>query len=324
MTTQTDSASKLKASRDSQTHVYDLWLFLRRMPGPMKAGVYKQLAVTMLCLGLSACGYHTPDNNDSSADNNSQSLDTTPVYSLGGSVSGLSDGKLLKLAANQETLSVNSNGKFSFSQKVKAGGAYSISIQVSPENMKCVLAKASGKASADVTDISERCFIPVPASGITGDQCYAPSGGALVNCSNPAVIALNTEQDGMRSSINTMGFGPVTQGTNTYSSSECVKDKVTGLLWEIKTAEGGLRDYQKTFTHFDNTTVAQKSDGLKATQAEIAASDNMATYITQVNNSRLCGFADWRLPTARELHSIVNYGLRNIAIDETVFINPPR
>lgn len=95
MTTQTDSASKLKASRDSQTHVYDLWLFLRRMPGPMKAGVYKQLAVTMLCLGLSACGYHTPDNNDSSADNNSQSLDTTPVYSLGGSVSGLSDGKLL-------------------------------------------------------------------------------------------------------------------------------------------------------------------------------------------------------------------------------------
>lgn len=282
---------------------------------------YVQVSVGLLSLCLVGCGCNEGDGSDSS--HNSQSLDKTALYSLGGSVSGLTNGKLLKLAANEETLSLNSNGKFNFLQALKAGSLYSISIQELPENMKCVIAKPSGTATANVSDISVSCYTPVPASGISSDQCYAQSSNKLVSCNDPTVKSLNAEQDGARSSINTMGFGALTQGTNTYSSSECVKDKLTGLLWEIKTADGGLRDYQKTYTHFDSTTAAQKSDGSQATQAEIDAEDNALTYVKEVNRLGLCGFTDWRLPTARELHSIVNYGLNDIAIDKTVFINPP-
>ena len=283
---------------------------------------YVQVSVGLLSLCLVGCGCNEGDGSDSS--HNSQSLDKTALYSLGGSVSGLTNGKLLKLAANEETLSLNSNGKFNFLQALKAGSLYSISIQELPENMKCVIAKPSGTATANVSDISVSCYTPVPASGISSDQCYAQSSNKLVSCNDPTVKSLNAERDGARSSINTMGFGALTQGTNTYSSSECVKDKLTGLLWEIKTADGGLRDYQKTYTHFDSTTVAQKSDSKKAIQAEIDAEDNALTYVKEVNRLGLCGFTDWRLPTARELHSIVNYGLNDIAIDTTVFINPPR
>ena len=283
---------------------------------------YVQVSVGLLSLCLVGCGCNEGDGSDSS--HNSQSLDKTALYSLGGSVSGLTNGKLLKLAANEETLSLNSNGKFNFLQALKAGSLYSISIQELPENMKCVIGKPSGTATANVSDISVSCYTPVPASGISSDQCYAQSSIKLVSCNDPTVKSLNAEQDGARSSINTMGFGALTQGTNTYSSSDCVKDKLTGLLWEIKTADGGLRDYQKTFTHFDSTTAAQKKVGTKATQAEIDATDNAATYVKEVNRLGLCGFTDWRLPTARELHSIVNYGLKDIAIDTTVFINPPR
>jgi len=234
----------------------------------------------------------------------------------------LTNGKLLKLAANEETLSLNGNGEYIFSQTLKAGSAYNILIRQLPENMKCVLEKASGIATANVSDVSVSCYTPIPSSGITSKQCVTSSSNVLVDCNSAEVTALNAEQDGTRSSINTMDFGTLTQGANTYTSADCVKDKVTGLLWETKTADGGLRDSQKTYTHFDSTTVAQKSDGTKAIQAEIDAADNAATFVKQVNISRLCGFDDWRLPTARELHSIVNYGLTNIAIDVKVFINP--
>ena len=280
-----------------------------------------QMSLAVLGLCLTACGYNDSDSAENG--NNSQTLDKTPLYSLGGSVSGLTNGKLLKLAANEETLSLNSNGEFNFSQTLKSGSAYSIRIQQVPENMKCVLEKASGIATAKVSDISVSCYTPVPSSGISSDQCYSPSSNALVKCNDPTVVTLNAEQDGTRSSINTMDFGTLTQGVNTYSSADCVKDKVTGLLWETKTADGSLRDYRKTYTHFDSTTAAQKSDGSKATQAKIDAAENAAPYVKQVNISRLCGFDDWRLPTARELHGIVNYGLKDIAIDVKVFINPP-
>ena len=280
-----------------------------------------QVSVVLLGLCLTACSCNDSDSADNG--NNSQTLDKTPLYSLGGSVNGLANGKLLKLAANEETLSLNSNGEFNFSQTLKSGSAYSIRIQQLPENMKCVLANGSGKATANVSNISVSCYTPVLSSGISSDQCYSTSSNALVKCNDPTVVTLNAEQDGTRSSINAMDFGTLTQGANTYSSADCVKDKVTGLLWEIKTADDGLRDYQKTYTHFDSTTAAQKSDSTRATQAEIDATDNAATYVKQVNNSRLCGFDDWRLPTARELQSIVNYGLKDIAIDVKVFINPP-
>jgi hypothetical protein len=196
-----------------------------------------QVSVVLLGLCLTACGCNDSDSADNS--NNSQSLDKTPLYSLGGSVSGLTNGKLLKLAANEETLSLNSNGEFGFSQTLKSGSAFNIRIQQLPENMKCVLEKASGIATANVSDISVSCYTPVPSSGISSDQCYSTSSNALVKCNDPTVVSLNAEQDGTRSSINPMDFGTLTQGANTYSSSECVKDKLTGLLWEIKTADGG-------------------------------------------------------------------------------------
>lgn len=282
---------------------------------------YVQASVGLLSLCLVGCGCNETDGGESTQ--HSQALEKTVLYALSGSVNGLTDSKLLKLAVNEETLSLSSNGKFNFLQTLKAGSLYSISIQQLPDNMQCVIANASGTVAANVANISVSCFTPVPATGISSDQCVEPVSKKLVSCSDTAVKTLNAEQDGTRSNTNPMDFGRFTQDTYTYASSECVKDKRTGLLWEIKTADGGLRDYQKTFTHFDSTTAAQKSDGTKATQAELDAADNAATYVKQVNHSRLCGFDDWRLPTARELHSIVNYGLKDIAIDTTVFINPP-
>jgi hypothetical protein len=70
----------------------------------------------------------------------------------------------------------------------------------------------------------------------------------------------------------------------------CTLDKVTGLIWEIKT-DTGLRGYKKTYTNLSN-----------------GASTDASGFVAAVNTKGLCGAADWRLPTVGELQSIVNYG----------------
>ena len=137
-----------------------------------------------------------------------------------------------------------------------------------------------------------------PHSGITSSQCYKAGSDTLVDCTSALATSLNAHQDGMRT-LNVMGYSAVPNGLGgTYPTTECVKDEVTGLIWEGKTSSG-LRAGSKTYTHHD---VAYGS-----TQAAMDADTNAYGYVAAVNNSLLCGFGDWRLPTLLELQSLVDY-----------------
>ncbi len=68
-------------------------------------------------------------------------------------------------------------------------------------------------------------------------------------------------------------FSNVADGANPKG---CVRDSVAGLMWEVKTADGGLRDWRNSYTNYDSTLFAQKYDpatGLfsNPTQADIDA-----------------------------------------------------
>ncbi len=71
----------------------------------------------------------------------------------------------------------------------------------------------------------------------------------------------------------------------------CVRDNVTGLIWEAKSDDGGVHDKDNFHTHAD-------------TGALVASS----------NSGRLCGFADWRLPTPQELASMLDASLASGAL----------
>ena len=89
----------------------------------------------------------------------------------------------------------------------------------------------------------------------------------------------------------------------------CVLDHTTGLMWEIKTADGGLRDWNKRYSNFDNAAAGQfwtGSDWVNPTQAQIDAPSNSVGFKNSVNTQGLCGFHDWRLPTLEELQSILD------------------
>jgi hypothetical protein len=99
-----------------------------------------------------------------------------------------------------------------------------------------------------------------------------------------------------------------------YPLTECVKDNVTGLIWEGKEATGTWAG-TNTYTNRDN------GGGGSYTSAQISATTNSIGYATVVNAAGTCGFTSgWRLPTKDELLTLVKPGSPP-TIDMTWFPN---
>lgn len=77
---------------------------------------------------------------------------------------------------------------------------------------------------------------------------------------------------------------PVTDG----SAHACVRDNLTGLVWEVKTTAN--RDVRYVW----------------GTETGSTAGDVNA-FVTTTNNAGLCGLSNWRLPTANELFGLVDF-----------------
>jgi hypothetical protein len=92
----------------------------------------------------------------------------------------------------------------------------------------------------------------------------------------------------------------------------CTKDNKTGLVWEVKTSDGGLRDMNHGYTNYTPDYDPKKLYG---------AETNTDSFVHDVNSQGLCGASDWRLPTKDELLGIVKLGASYPAIDTTYFPN---
>lgn len=188
---------------------------------------------------------------------------------------------------------------------------------------------------------------PVPLNDTGQTQCLNAAGNALEACdaSNTDDSANSPRQDARfgRDAAATAGvltktgggaagfdFTPICHsgeaaGTGACPANPalgsgandwaCTRDNVTGLIWEVKTdnATPDLRD--KDWTYRWGTTTGGASCGGTLT---LCHTDN---YVTAVNAAQLCGFTDWRLPTRRELLSIVHLGASSPAIDTAYFPN---
>ena len=205
-----------------------------------------------------------------------------------------------------------------------AAGSYTATLTLT-DNQGSVTVKTTAIAVAPTAAVATG---KLNDTGISSAQCYTAGTNTLSLCTSAGALALNDSQDGMlgrdavaatNSSLDgTLGFSYTKIGASgqTLSASAtswaCVKDNVTGLMWEVKTNDGGLRDWTKTYTNYDNTTSPQFYNGsayVNPTAAQLSTSTNSIGYQTAVNATSLCGATDWRLPTGRELQSLVNYGI---------------
>ncbi|MBK0415803.1 DUF1566 domain-containing protein [Chromobacterium haemolyticum] len=96
----------------------------------------------------------------------------------------------------------------------------------------------------------------------------------------------------------------------------CVKDKQTGLTWEVK-AERGLRG--QSHRYYASASVNQQ----QLAHCEEKQTDcQLAIYVQEVRQQKLCGFDDqtaggdrgWRLPTERELKTLLDWSQRDKAL----------
>ncbi|CAK0755237.1 exported hypothetical protein [Gammaproteobacteria bacterium] len=99
----------------------------------------------------------------------------------------------------------------------------------------------------------------------------------------------------------------------------CVRDNVTGLTWEVKTADGGLRDQKWTYTWYDSSAPGGNPGTASGGTCHDTGRCDTEKFVQDVNAAGLCGFKDWRMPNPKELVGIVDYSIYSPAIDMSYF-----
>ncbi|WP_239023988.1 DUF1566 domain-containing protein [Paraglaciecola marina] len=91
----------------------------------------------------------------------------------------------------------------------------------------------------------------------------------------------------------------------------CVRDNITGLIWEVKTAvtETDLHSSNHSYNWYQIEDDGEYSGEESVDETSCSGTNcNTTEYVEDVNEAGLCNFRDWRLPTHDELLSIVHYG----------------
>ncbi len=116
----------------------------------------------------------------------------------------------------------------------------------------------------------------------------------------------------------------------------CIKDNVTGLIWEVKQGvsnnvkgDAGLHDPDDGYAWYEpdnrknggNVGYQRTSDSQSGTNdascygyltGNSSTYCNTDAYVKRVNASRWCGATDWRMPTVDELQSIIKRQRSNV------------
>jgi len=91
----------------------------------------------------------------------------------------------------------------------------------------------------------------------------------------------------------------------------CVRDNVTGLMWEVKLADSESFRFAYHLFGYAENMLCGDTTGCTPTG-----------FIEELNERGLCGANDWRLPSRSELLSIYDYGQPMPAPDDTLFNAP--
>ena len=147
-------------------------------------------------------------------------------------------------------------------------------------------------------------------SGCTGDTI------AQQDCSHGRDATNNHGSDGHAG----FSFTKLDINGNDLAASasqwSCVRDNVTGLIWEKKIDDGSEQDKDNTYEWGGLTALGRDHPNRQGTYF-----DDWNSLVNHANNINLCGFNDWRVPEREELRSIVNYGTFNPSIDVNYFPN---
>jgi hypothetical protein len=105
----------------------------------------------------------------------------------------------------------------------------------------------------------------------------------------------------------------------------CVLDTASGLVWEVKTDDNGPADKDWIYSWYDKTLEGKGVPVGYPDSGRCGAKGRCDTqsYVADTNKRGLCGFRDWRLPTAEELEGLLRPEAPGAKIDARFFPNTP-
>jgi N-acetylneuraminic acid mutarotase len=108
------------------------------------------------------------------------SSSTTPSYSIGGTLSGLSTGTVVLQDNGGDNLSLSVDGPFTFATLLQANAAYAVGVATQPAGAICTVGNGSGTVTASVTNVTVTCTATATPTQVwtwVGGPDYVSSAG---------------------------------------------------------------------------------------------------------------------------------------------------
>ena len=138
------------------------------------------------------------------------------------------------------------------------------------------------------------------------NKCYDNDGDITCPTEGEPFYGQDAQYQGPQRSYTKLGVNGIELSDSATPADGWImtRDNVTGLIWEIKTDDGGIHDKDNKYT-WCNTNSATNG-GNEGTCGDGTDTED---FINDLNDNNFGGYSDWRLPTIKELSTLMNTGV---------------
>jgi hypothetical protein len=180
--------------------------------------------MTCAITGATSGTFTSNDGGNTNVAASPPTVSCSPLYSVGGSVTGLSAAGLVLLDNGGDALTVPSGASsFTFATSLAANAAYAVTVQSSPTGESCVVGNGSGTiGSADVSSVTVTCTStggtgptgPATAINGPGGMAFDANGNLWVTNggSNGSVLEFSVTRDSANNAMSLTQINSITTG----------------------------------------------------------------------------------------------------------------